>query len=159
MIKQLNQERGATIVEAIVALVVLMIGALAVWSAFVVASRFNAESEDKTVAANIAQLKMEEIKNIHYLSIIDKHPPGETMFQNESLRPPYWTLNSKEEWITSLPEGKYEISYPGLDLGAGVIPDPLVVNVTVSWASDIHSSSSLSLKTVFSMAPGPIIGG
>ncbi len=70
MIKQLNREKGATIVEGIVALVVLMIGALAVWSAFVVASRFNAESEDKTIAANIAQLKMEEIKNTHYLSII-----------------------------------------------------------------------------------------
>jgi prepilin-type N-terminal cleavage/methylation domain-containing protein len=159
MKKRLDWQRGFTLIEAIVALAVLLIGALATCSAFVIGSRFNAHSEDRTIAANIAQLKMEEIKNTYYLSIVTEHPPGETLFQNESQGEPYWTLNSAGEWRTSLPEGKYEISYPGLDLNAGIIPDPLIVIVTVSWSNDVHESSSLSLKTIFSMSPGRIVVG
>ena len=67
MSKMLCRQKGFTLIEAIVALAVLLIGALATCSAFVVGSRFNAHSEDRTIAANIAQLKMEEIKNTYYL--------------------------------------------------------------------------------------------
>ena len=159
MKKMLYRQRGFTLIEAIVALTVLLIGALATCSAFVVGSRFNAHSEDRTIAANIAQLKMEEIKNTYYLSIVNVHPPGETLFENEPQGEPYWTLNSAGEWKISLPKGKYEISYPGLDLKAGIIPDPLIAIVTVSWSNDVHESSSLSLKTIFSMSPGRLVGG
>lgn len=157
MLRLSSKQHGFTLIEAVMAQVVLTIVALATCSAFIVGSRFNAESEDKTVAANIAQLKMEDIKSTHYLSIVYEHPAGVTLFENEPQGAPYWTLNSSEEWITSLPEGKYEISYPGLDLAAGVIPDPLVVKVTISWVSGTQASSSLSLKTIFAMAPGPIV--
>ena len=157
MKRMLCRQEGFTLIEALAALVILLIGALATCSAFVIGSRFNAHSEDRTIAANIAQLKMEEIKNTYYLSIVNEHPPTKTLFKNESLGEPYWTLNSAGEWITSLPEGKYEISYPGLDLKAGIIPDPLVTVVTVSWNSDIHGDSSLSLKTIFSMSPGRVM--
>ena len=56
MMKLLNRERGFTIVEAVVAQVVLVVGALSIWSVYVAGSRFNAESEDRTVAAAVAQL-------------------------------------------------------------------------------------------------------
>ncbi len=158
MRKLLRQQSGFTIIEAIVGYAVLIITALATCSAFVAGSRFNAKSEDRTIAANIAQLKMEEIKNTYYLSIVSEHPPGQTSFRNELQGPPYWTPNAQGQWITALPEGKYEISYPGLDLAAGVVPDPLTVKVTISWLSD-GMTSSLSLKTIYSMAPGLILGG
>ncbi|MFC1718439.1 prepilin-type N-terminal cleavage/methylation domain-containing protein [Candidatus Poribacteria bacterium] len=156
MIKLLNGQRGFTLIEVIVGYIVLTITALATCSAFVAGSQFNAKSEDRTIAANIAQLKMEEIKNTYYLSIVSVHPPGQTSFKNEPLGPPYWTPNTQGQWITALPEGKYEISYPGLDLAAGIVPDPLIVKVTISWLSD-DMTSSLSLKTIYSMAPGRVI--
>jgi hypothetical protein len=134
-------------------------GALATCSAFVVGSRFSNHSEDKTIAVNIARLKMEEIKNTYYLSIFNEHPPGEILFENEAKAEPYWILNSSGEWITSLPKGKYEISYPGLDLSSGIIPTPLIVKVTVSWSDDIHIKPSITLKTFFGMAPGSISMG
>ena len=161
MRKLLSEQSGFTLVEVIVAYVVLIITALATYSAFVVGSRFNATSEDRTVAANIAQLKMEEIKNTHYRFIVYNHPAGEALFTDEPQAPPYWTLSSTGEWIPSLPEGKSETSYPGLDLAAGIIPNPLVVKVTVSWKSNTGTGSSpsqeaapLSLKTIFSIVPG-----
>lgn len=159
--KLLNQQSGFTLVEVIIGYVVLTITALATCSAFVAGSRFNATSEDRTVAVNIAQLKMEEIKNTHYRFIVRDHPAGVTLFKNQPQAQPYWTLSSQGGWIPALPEGKYEIIYPGLDLAADIIPNPLIVKVTVSWSSatDANPSpsqevSSLSLKTIFSIVPG-----
>ena len=159
MIKLLNQERGFTIIEALIAQVILLVGATAIWSMFVVGSRLNAESEDKTVAANIAQLKVEEIMNTRFRYIVEDHPPGVTAFDGGEVDgsgtqgPPFWTLDSKGQWRPALPEGKYEISYPdGLDA------DPLRIKVTISWLGRGHSDSSLSLETLVSMTPGRFRG-
>jgi len=154
MLRFSGKQHGFTLIEVIMAQIVLVIAALATCSAFVVGSRFNAESEAKTIAANIAQLKMEDIKSTHYRSIVYEHPAGVALFESEPQGAPYWTVKSNREWIISLPEGQYEISYPGLDLVAGVIPDPLVVKVTISWASNAQASSSLSLETIFARTPG-----
>lgn len=149
MIKLLNQERGFTIIEALMAQVIVIISAVSILSLFAAGSRLNAESEDKTVAANIAQLKMEEIMNTRFRYIVAEHPPGVTMFDAESQGPPYWTPSSEGEWFPSLSGGKYEVSYPD-----GVDADPLRVEVTISWLTGIYTDSSLSLETLISMTPG-----
>ena len=156
MIKALNEEKGIGLIEALVAQVLLIIGAISVWSIFVAGSRFNAESEDKTIAANVAQQKIEEIMNTRFRYIVEEHPPGIYTFNSEPQPvayedSPYWVRDSEDQWITSLPEGKYEISYPGPD---GVDSDPLQVKVTVSWLSDVYPDASLSLETLVSMTPG-----
>jgi type II secretory pathway pseudopilin PulG len=153
MTKLLNRERGFTIVEAVVAQVVLIVGAISIWSALVVGARMNAESEDRTVAANVARLKMEEIVNTRFRYIVAEHPAGETTFDSKPQRPPYWTLNSEEQWIPSLPEGKYTVSYPD-----GVDADPLKVRVVISWRGRAYPESSLSIETLVSMTPGRFSG-
>ena len=156
MRKLLNRDGGFTITEALIAQLVLIIGAISIWSLFVVASRLNAESEDRTIAANIAQHRMEKILNTPFRYITYEHPADVYTFDSEPQpqpggKSPYWTLNSKGEWITSLPEGQYQISYPG---PAGVDSDPLVVRLTVSWRGHVHEESSLSLDTLVAMTPG-----
>ena len=146
--KLLNQERGFTIIEAIVAQAILMIGAISVWSLFVVGTRFNAQSEDKTIAANIAQLKMEQIMNTPFRYIVYVHPPGVTEFENETHSEPYWVLNSQGELIKSLPGGRYAVNYPD-----GVNADPLRIRVVVFW-NGIHPNSFVNLDTLVSMTPG-----
>jgi len=151
-IKILNQKRGFTVIEAVVAQLMLTIGALSIWSLFVVGSRINAEAEDRTIATNIAQQKMEEIMNTRFRYIVDTHPPGETLFEYEVHEEPYWTRNSEGEMIPSLPNGKYITNYPdGLDA------DPLRILVTVSWKSSYkrdNMESSVDLETLVSMTPG-----
>jgi type II secretory pathway pseudopilin PulG len=149
MIKRLNQESGFTLTEVVVAQVVLIIGAIAIWTTFVTGSRFNAESEDKTIAANIAQHKMEEIMNTRFRYIIEDHPPGETSFDSEPQAIPYWTLNSEGEWVTALSEGRYQVSYPD-----GEDADPLRIKVTILWYNQFDQDSTLSLETLVSMTPG-----
>lgn len=152
IMKSLNQERGFTIIETVVAQVVLVVGALCLWNVYIAGTRFNAESEDRTVAANIAQLQMETIMNTRFRYIVEEHsasPEGGEFFENEQQDEPFWTLNSNDEWIPSLPEGKYKISYPD-----GEDADPLRVMVTILWNSHLGRESSLSLETLVSMTPG-----
>lgn len=158
MIRLLNQERGFTIVEAIVAQVVLILGALGVWNMFVAGSRYNAESEDRTVAANVAQVQIERMMNTPFRYIVEGYPtsPGEGIsFKSEPQGEPFWTRSSAGEWISSLPEGKYKISYPGPD---GEDSDPLQVRVTIMWNSHLGRESTLYLETLVSMTPGRFRG-
>lgn len=152
IMKSLNQERGFTIIDTVVAQVVLVVGALCLWNVYIAGTRFNAESEDRTVAANVAQLQMENIMNTRFRYIVEEHPasPEEgEFFQDEQQDEPFWTLNSSGEWTPSLPEGKYKISYPD-----GEDADPLRVMVTILWNSHLGRESSLSLETLVSMTPG-----
>lgn len=153
MRKILSQQSGFTLTEAILALAITLIGAAFIISVFLAGTRFNAESEDRTVAASIAQLKVEEIMNTRFRYITYDHPPGETSFSSETVGNPYWALDSQGQWITSLPGGKYIVDYPdGLDA------DPLRIKVTVSWLGSLGLNSSVSLETLVSMTPGRFRG-
>ncbi len=146
MVKSLNQENGFTLIEVLVAQVVLITGALAISGVFVAGSRFNAESEDRTVAVNIAQYVMEEtIEDLIDTYFEDVVGTGVVEFDSAPQGPPYWTLNAAEEWIPSLPEGTYAVSYPD-----GVGADPLRIMVTVSWQGHTPRNSSISLQTLVS---------
>ena len=151
--KLLNQEKGFSIIEAFIAQVILIIAALAIWSVFVAGSRFNSQSEDRTIAASIAQLEMEKIMNTPFRYIVEEHPAGETRFDSLPQDEPYWTLNSEDQWITSIPEGKYTISYPD-----GEDADPLRIIMKVSWESHIDHNSSVKLETLVAMTPGRFRG-
>ena len=149
MMRLLNAENGFTMVEVMIAQVVLLIGALSILGFFIMGSRINAESEDKTIAVNIAQLKMEEIMNTRFRYIVEEHPAGETMFSSEPQARPFWTPTSNGGWTLSLPGGRYEISYPdGEDM------DPLRIMVRISWQNCLGNTSSLSLESLVSMTPG-----
>ena len=152
--KIMKQERGITLIEVVIAQVILLIGALAVWSSVIVTTKVNAESEDRTVAANIAQLKIEEIINRvkgepeSFPSIESLYPSVETAFESEPQDAPYWTLSSEGLWIPSLPGGKYMVSYlPVADADPAQVKG---IKVTVSWNGYLYSDSSLSLETLAS---------
>ena len=150
----MNGGKGFSIIEAAIALAILTIGAVSIWSLFVVGSRLNAESEDRAIAADVAQAKVEEMMNTRYRYIVAEHPPGVVEFESQPLpasyqKSPYWTRNVLGEWITSLPEGKYEIIYPD-----GVDADPLRILVRITWRGSVYSGSSVDLETLVSMTPG-----
>ncbi len=152
--KKLKQERGLTIIEVVVAQVILLIGAIAVWSSIVVTTKVNAESEDRTIATNIAQHKIEEIidrikSDPESFSLLESlYPSVETAFESEPQNEPYWTIDSKGLWIPSLPGGRYMVSYSPV-----VDADPAKakrIKVTVLWNGYLYSDSSLSLETLVS---------
>ncbi len=158
--KSLNRESGFTFIEVLVAEAILIIGTLALWSVFVAGSRYNSESENRTVATNIAQYLMEEtIENLTSTDFEDVMGTGEVAFESQPQGPPFWALSSANtsqesiywepelwgEWTVSLPEGKYEVSYPD-----SVTADPLRILVTISWQSNPPRASSLEIQTLVS---------
>ena len=153
MIKLLNQEHGLTLIEVLVAQVILIIGSLALWSVFVAGSRYNSESENRTVATNIAQYLMEEtIENLTATNFENVAGTGEVTFESKLQESPFWTIDSTDvsqggEWMVSLQEGVYEVSYQGPD---GVNADPLWILVTISWQGNPPREISLDMQTLVS---------
>jgi prepilin-type N-terminal cleavage/methylation domain-containing protein len=62
-------ERGFTLIETSIAMVVLMVAGLATTSLFVYATKYNAGANDRAVAQAIAQRQMESLRKTAYESI------------------------------------------------------------------------------------------
>ena len=58
-----NNERGFTLIETSIALVVMMVAALGAASLFTFAIKYNAGAYDRTLAIAIAQQQMEKLRN------------------------------------------------------------------------------------------------
>lgn len=142
-----NNEKGFTLAEAVVAQMILMIVALATLNGFIIGFKFNAESEDKTVATNIAQQKLEEIIKAFITNpnnMGNLHPAGITLFSSlPQITPYYVSINGV--WKEALKNGKYQISYP-----YGLNANPISVKVTVSWDSPTNKEASVSLESLLS---------
>ncbi|HEX8773022.1 MAG TPA: prepilin-type N-terminal cleavage/methylation domain-containing protein [Pyrinomonadaceae bacterium] len=62
----IRSERGFTLIETVIALVVMMVIALGAASLFMYATRNNSGAEDRAVAIAIAQQRMERLRNVAY---------------------------------------------------------------------------------------------
>lgn len=62
-------ERGFTLIETSIAMIVLMVAGLATTSLFVYATKYNAGANDRAVAQAIAQRQMESLRKTAYESI------------------------------------------------------------------------------------------
>lgn len=66
---RVRNERGFTLVETAVAMVVLMVAGLAASSLFVYATQYNAGASDRAVAQAIAQRQMESLRRTAFDSL------------------------------------------------------------------------------------------
>ena len=61
--KQRSNLKGFSLIELMVALAILGIAALGIFQAYTVGFQSMTDAKDRTVATNIAQKKLEEVKN------------------------------------------------------------------------------------------------
>ncbi len=69
MLKSINNKRGITMIEAVLAVAVLTIGILGIIKLFPLALKISKNAEQETVAADLAQAKIEELFSLGYESI------------------------------------------------------------------------------------------
>lgn len=69
-----NKEEGFTLLEIILALAVFSASIIAVMRVFSIGIALSGEVEDMSLALNLAQKKMEEIKNTPFANIISSGP-------------------------------------------------------------------------------------
>lgn len=67
--KRARRERGFTLVETSIAMIVLMVAGLAASSLFVYAIKYNAGANDRAVAQSLAQKQMESLRKTSFDSL------------------------------------------------------------------------------------------
>ena len=96
--------RGFSLIEVLLAIVIVSGGVIAVAKGFASGLLAYNDTQDTELALNIAQAKMEEIKNTPFASLVDSGPADDPNFSNFRV-----TVNTAEG------------------------QDPMRVEVTVAW--------------------------
>lgn len=112
------EKRGFTLLEVLIAVVILTVGIAALTWAFSAGMFATTDVENVDLALNIAQAKMEEIKNTAFASIADSGPTADPDFSDFNVT---------------------------VDAATG--NDPMQVDVTVSWNVK-GGSTSIVLTTL-----------
>lgn len=120
MMKAIASQRGASVLEVILALGIIFLALTGTLSLFKAGFRSLASSDRMTVALNSARSKLEEIKGTEFSQITTLYPDGSI-----------YTLPSIN--------GAIRVEYPN-----GTSSDPLIVKVTVTWPEgDVQRSITL----------------
>ncbi|MFL6283967.1 MAG: prepilin-type N-terminal cleavage/methylation domain-containing protein [Pyrinomonadaceae bacterium] len=69
--RRARDERGFTLIETSIAMVVLMVAGLAATSLFIYSVKYNAGANDRAVAQALAQKQMESLRKTSYDSLAD----------------------------------------------------------------------------------------
>lgn len=132
-------EAGFTLVELLVALVILSIGVMAMAQVFVVADRHTSYARDETLATTLAQEIREKI-------LSESFPDLVSMFDGTDTEDPGTVNLPAEAWATHVsdelgPNGRGTISVetPADDPG---IPNGMVrIEINISWQEGARSMS------------------
>jgi type IV pilus assembly protein PilV len=117
-------EEGFTLVEIMIALVVLSVGLVALAGLQISAVRGNAFSKRMTTAVSVADEKMEQLKNSSYANIIS-------------------------ESTTQVNQSNMSFSRQVTVANNSPLPDTKTVNVTVQWLEG-SNSHSVPITTIIS---------
>jgi|GEM_PF-1860457 len=137
----MRNEKGVSIIEVMIAMTILVIALLAMMSMFHVGIRQTSLSGNITTATQLANDKMEEIRNLPYESIDDSYyPPNKDNQNPDSVSDPDSNFPNYERYVT--------IQYVDSDISAisvssafnpesNVPPSNLLkVSVNVIWTTD-----------------------
>jgi type IV pilus assembly protein PilV len=117
-------EEGFTLVETMIALVVLSVGLVALAALQTSAIRGNAFSKRMTTAVSIANEKMEQLKNSSYANILSESP-------------------------TQINQSNMNYSRQVIVTNNSPLPNTKTVNVTITW-SEGSKSYSVPIITIIS---------
>ncbi len=134
----LNNKKGFTLIEASVAIVVLMIGIFSVIQFFPVALQIIGDSQNRTVASSIAIAKLEEVRSSSYDEISTGTIEPKQPASNDTTS---YLNRYNRETVVTLVDSNFNLS--GTDVGFKKI------TVTVYWQSPIgDKEKSTSVATV-----------
>jgi prepilin-type N-terminal cleavage/methylation domain-containing protein len=111
-------ENGFTLLEVLIAIIVFTVGIIIIIMAFTSGLFASSDVENVDLALNIAQAKMEEVKNTPFASLADSGPAPDPDFSNFNIS-------------VNINEGQ----------------NPMQVDVTVSWNTK-GGQSDITLTTL-----------
>ncbi|MEZ5973919.1 MAG: prepilin-type N-terminal cleavage/methylation domain-containing protein [Planctomycetota bacterium] len=129
-----NRRRGLSMIEVMVAIVVLLVAATAAFSSQMTSMRLVQQSRDRGVALADMTACMEAIRSTPPDNLAEAGP-----FAHGVPVAAYDDLHLRDEQIV--------VTYPGYVAG-GALPDPLVVVLTANWRDDRGGLRQARLMTV-----------
>jgi len=81
----MNRKKGFTLLEILIASIIFVIGVVSIIRAFNAGIFAFTDSENTEIALNIAEKKMEEIKNTAFASLADSGPASDADFPDFSV--------------------------------------------------------------------------
>jgi type IV pilus assembly protein PilV len=122
----INNEKGLSLIEVLMTIVILSVGLLGVANMQVVAIKVNDNSNQLTQATTIAQDKVEELMALPFddVALADATPPGEFTPHTEAEPPPGYavawqvdinadgtkTINVNTTWVSSGAQKAFALS-------------------------------------------------
>lgn len=118
--------KGITLLEAMVTIVVIMIGILALTKIFPIAFRIDKTSEQSTIAANLAQAKLEDLFYLDYDNLLIGTMEAKNRISND---PSSYLYNYQREVLVEYVDGNLQTSVTETDLKK--------VTVNIYWYNQV----------------------
>jgi Tfp pilus assembly protein PilV len=113
-----NNERGFTLIETCIALIVMMVAALAAASLFLYAVNYNSGANDRAVALAIAQQRMEKLRKASFDDVVSSSEADvESANRHFSVDTTVTGTTLKSITVTVTPKG----------VGAAWVNNPVIV--------------------------------
>lgn len=122
MLRYNNDNRGISIIEAVLATAILAIGILSIITLFPLALKISRDAEQETVAANLAQGKIEELFSLGYENIATSTIETRHRLATDPANPFY---NYERQTVSQLVDGNLNDSASDLGLKK--------ITVTMYW--------------------------
>lgn len=140
MLKLVSKNQGISMIEAILAVAVLTIGILVAVTLFPFALKISKNAEQETIAADLAQAKIEEIFSLGYNDIGSGTVEARHRLANDPQNPFY---DFERQTIVQLVNGN--LANSATDLGLKKVTVTVFYNTPV-----INTSSSLPVSIIIS---------
>jgi len=130
MRKLLDQQRGFSLIEVAICIVIITIATIGTYNVIIYANSYIADSQDSTEAINIARAMLEKL--VDNPTGTDFYPSNTDQLPNMTWQIEY--LNNRGETV------------PSLDIETA---DPLTIKLTIFWQPDLKSrqrSTQLSTR-------------
>jgi len=142
-----SQEKGFTLVECMFALVILSISCLALAQLMGVATRQNAFARYNTMAAEVAQMKLEELRTKYHNELETETSDTDlTAGSHPSGSPGYQLVTLDEPTYSNLGDSQFQVTWT-----VTVVGEQKTITVTVDpQVQNELMNATLSLSTIFS---------
>lgn len=142
-----SQEKGFTLLECMIALVILSISCLAMAQLMGVATRQNAFARYNTMAIEVAQMKLEELRTKYHNELETETPDTDlTAGSHPAGSPGYQLVTLDEPTYSNMGDSSFQVTWT-----VTVVGEQRTITVTVDpQVQNELMNTTLSLSTIFS---------
>ena len=155
--RKMSREKGFTLVEGVVSIVLLSITVVGMYNAVILARKYVVSARRVTEATNFARMKLERVLDTDFLDIMSKYSDDAVYDANPydehycDTDPDYDQAGGDYAYDHGLPNAEWRVEYRDNDGGAALSgEDPLTIRLIVSWSEGQSEGDSRQRSVLLS---------